>query len=924
MKKIYTLFVALFFANFAMAQVTLTGTSYTQNFDAIASGLPTGFSVTGTSSNTSLGTNSAFAAAAVDWNNTSTAGWRNSASADGLLSSSNSAAQSASTDRSLGVRQTGAFGDAGAALNFGIANTIGITGVNLSFKLQSLDVASTRTTTWVVQYGFGAAPASFTTATAVGTLTTGASSFSNNTITVNFGTTLDNSASPVWIRVRAATASTGTGNRATTGFDDFALSYTNNGLPACVSPTTLPSALVFSSITTNGLQGSFAAGTANGYVVIRSTSATLSATPTDGVDYSLGDIIGGGTVVSESAATNFIDNGLTQNTTYYYHVYAYNNSGCSGGPAYVSAANSLINSATTLTAPACAIPINPPGVAVVSTVTNTGLSGSYGASADADSYLVLITESASPGFTPADGTVYTVGQALGSGTVIKYGTGLTFSATGLTQNTLYYIYIFAFNNANCVGGPLYNTVISTTNATTTNTTTGGPAGYYNAAAGLTCANLKTALRDIITTGNTARTYGALWTEYLTSDIKPREVGPGTSTNVIWDIYSDIPGANNDPYNFTPGTQQDAGGAASSEGILYNREHSVPQNWFNGDTGIPGATTDYHHIFPTDKFVNNERSNFIYGKVTNPTNTYLNGSKKGPANGYGLTGIAFEPIDAYKGDVARAFLYFVTRYQNNMPTYPASTSSTNNGAQAFDASTYPSVDINYLSMMIAWHNVDPVSAKEIARNDAAQVFQGNRNPYIDNPSFVSSVWNNTCGITLLSAEFLKFIGLLQNDAVQLQWQIAENVQTDYFVIEKSNDGVLFSYLTTIQPNNTNVYSYKDAFLNKGVAYYRIKRISITGAVTYSKVIKMITTNSGEQLKVFPNPAQNVVNIQLPTTINNQIYITISTVTGNTVWSSQQKVNGNVLSLPVTNFAAGQYLITVALPNGNYRTKVVVMP
>jgi endonuclease I len=923
MKKIFTLFIALLVTVFAMAQVTLTGTSYTQNFDAIASGIPSGFSVTGVSTPTALGANSTFTTTATDWNNTAS-GWRNSASADGLVSNSNSAAQTASADRSVSVRQSGSFGDAGAALNFNIANTIGITGVSLNFKLQSLDAASARTTTWVVQYGFGVAPTTFTNATAIGTLTTGASSFTNNTITVNFGAALDNSATPVWIRVRAATVTTGAGTRATTGVDDFTLSYTNNGLPACIAPTTLPSALLFSNITTNSLQGSFAAGIANGYVVIRSTSASLSATPVDGVDYSLGDIIGAGMVVSESAATNFLDNGLLQNTIYYYHVYAYNNNGCSGGPVYVSAANSLINSVTTLTAPVCANPVNPPGVAVVSTITNTGLSGSYSASADADSYLVLISENPSIGFAPVDATTYTVGQTLGNGTVIKYGTGLTFSTTGLAQNTLYYIYIFAFNNANCVGGPLYNTVISTTNATTTNTTTGGPAGYYNAATGLTCASLKTALRDIITTGNTPQTYNALWTEYLSSDIKPREVGPGTSANVIWDIYSDIQGVSNDPYNFTPGTQQDGGGAANSEGILYNREHSVPQSWFNGNTGTPGATTDYHHIFPTDKFVNAERGSFIYGKVTSPTNTYLNGSKKGPANGYGLSGTVFEPIDAYKGDVARAFLYFVTRYQNNMSTYPASTSSTNSGAQAFDASTYPSVDINYLSMMIAWHNVDPVSAKEIARNDAAQVFQGNRNPYIDNPSFVSSVWNNTCGITLLSAEFLKFIGLLQNDAVQLQWQIAENIQTDYFVIEKSNDGVLFSYLTTIQPNTTNLYSYKDAFSNKGVAYYRIKRISITGAITYSKVIKMITTNTGEQIKVFPNPAQDVLNIQLPTTINNQIFITISTVTGNTVWSSQQKVNGNVLSLPVANLAAGQYVITVALPTGNYRAKVVVMP
>ncbi|MBL7730645.1 MAG: endonuclease, partial [Chitinophagaceae bacterium] len=129
-----------------------------------------------------------------------------------------------------------------------------------------------------------------------------------------------------------------------------------------------------------------------------------------------------------------------------------------------------------------------------------------------------------------------------------------------------------------------------------------PPGYYAAAAGLNCAALKTALRDIITTGMTPKTYGDLWTQYLLSDVKPREVGPGTSPLVIWDIYSDNPtGA--DPYNFTPGPvssggQQDNGTAVSGEGQLYNREHSIPQSWFGASAspGSIGPESDYFHIF----------------------------------------------------------------------------------------------------------------------------------------------------------------------------------------------------------------------------------------------------------------------------------------------------------------------------------------
>ncbi|MCU0449777.1 MAG: T9SS type A sorting domain-containing protein [Bernardetiaceae bacterium] len=106
-----------------------------------------------------------------------------------------------------------------------IANTTGRAGFQLSFKLQSLDNTSTRITTWRVDYGIGTAPTSFTDANALGTLTTGNSTFASNNITVNFGSALDNQSQNVWMRVVALTASTGSGTRATTGIDDLVLTW---------------------------------------------------------------------------------------------------------------------------------------------------------------------------------------------------------------------------------------------------------------------------------------------------------------------------------------------------------------------------------------------------------------------------------------------------------------------------------------------------------------------------------------------------------------------------------------------------------------------------------------------------------------------------------------------------------------------------
>src|SRR5699024_7184453 len=87
--------------------------------------------------------------------------------------------------------------------------------------------------------------------------------------------------------------------------------------------------------------------------------------------------------------------------------------------------------------------------------------------------------------------------------------------------------------------------------------------------------------------------------------------------------------------------------------------------------------DIHHIFPTDGYVNNRRGNYPFGEVNSPTYTSSNGSKVGP-NVYGFSGAysgtVFEPIDEFKGDIARAYFYMATRYENKIANW-ASASST---------------------------------------------------------------------------------------------------------------------------------------------------------------------------------------------------------------------------------------------------------
>ncbi|MFZ4929855.1 endonuclease [Chryseobacterium sp. Mn2064] len=255
-----------------------------------------------------------------------------------------------------------------------------------------------------------------------------------------------------------------------------------------------------------------------------------------------------------------------------------------------------------------------------------------------------------------------------------------------------------------------------------------PAGYYNAANGLSGAALKTALSTIITNGHQDKGYNGLWTAYKTTDIDRDYENDGS----ILDIYSEKPiGA--DPYKYTPGTNQC--GTYSTEGNCYNREHVIPQSFFNEASPM---VADIHFIRATDGKVNGMRSNYPYGKVGSATFTSKNGSKLGSSASSGYSGTVFEPIDEFKGDVARMIFYFVTRYQSKLSSFSS--------GNMLGSSTFPGLQTWELNVLLAWHNQDPVSPAEIKRNNASYTYQGNRNPFIDNPNYVNLIWGSGTGNT----------------------------------------------------------------------------------------------------------------------------------------------------------------------------------
>jgi endonuclease I len=275
-----------------------------------------------------------------------------------------------------------------------------------------------------------------------------------------------------------------------------------------------------------------------------------------------------------------------------------------------------------------------------------------------------------------------------------------------------------------------------------------PQGYYNTATG-TGLTLKTQLKKIIDNVNdglpsehlhTDQGYGALWTLFTRAAFRDNYYENDGS---LLDIYSENP-SGIDPYSYSSTSQQC--GQYSSEGDCYNREHLIPQSYFDS-YAIDPMKNDPFFVFPSDGKVNGDRSNFPFGKVGTATYTSQNGSKKGNGvnSGYaqGYTGTVFEPINEFKGDVARAFLYFATRYEDSMNNfYTTANASTCQAKNMFDGSTGRVFTNPFIDIIVKWHTDDPVSAKEIAaNNDIYYNHQNNRNPYIDHPEYVGVIWNS---------------------------------------------------------------------------------------------------------------------------------------------------------------------------------------
>ena len=339
-----------------------------------------------------------------------------------------------------------------------------------------------------------------------------------------------------------------------------------------------------------------------------------------------------------------------------------------------------------------------------------------------------------------------------------------------------------------------------------------PPEYYNSATG-TGFPLKTQLYNKISPHTTLVFGSGLWSLFQTSDVRP--------DGYVWEIYSNC--------NFVFGTvanggQQDDGTLGTAECQRFNKEHTFPKSWFGGQ--VYPMYSDAFIVMPSDKKDNNSRGNLAYATVSSSvTNPIGNGWKIGscvtPNYPYALQ--VFEPANQFKGDFARNYFYMATCYENQIGSWQTLDP---NGDTVLDGSNDKVFEQWYLDLLYSWHIADPVSQKEIDRNDAVYAAQGNRNPFIDHPEYVYQIWGSFLNTETFNQ--LNAVSVYPNPSSNII-NISTDLTLDEIDIITINGQVLQQIKNPAFENN----NYTISNLPKG--FYFLKLSSDTNSITKKVLI-----------------------------------------------------------------------------------------
>lgn len=253
-----------------------------------------------------------------------------------------------------------------------------------------------------------------------------------------------------------------------------------------------------------------------------------------------------------------------------------------------------------------------------------------------------------------------------------------------------------------------------------------PANYY-AQAYQTGAVLRTALHNTIKAGHTPSQYSA-----TTEQLKLTDQDPANPNNVIL-IYSRRSELKTNYITTGIGT------------AAWNKEHLWP-NSLGIDAVVP-MYSDLFNLRPADVDVNATRGNLWFDESSVAEGRIVPGDGEAPLTSRDSN--SWEPPAIVKGDIARSCFYMDVRYEGD----PGETNLqlSDNLGLITGTSTY----MGKLTTLLLWHLWDPVSPEERQRNDSVFAKQKNRNPFIDNPAWVTQVYGDPLELKLIRVNAIQW-------------------------------------------------------------------------------------------------------------------------------------------------------------------------
>lgn len=655
-------------------------------------------------------------------------------------------------------------------------------------------------------------------------------------------------------------------------------------LPPCATPSAQPTSLTLTPANTS-IAGTFTGVIdADDYLIIRSSSNTLSASPVDNTDYNAGDNFGGGIVIANSTNTSFLTTGLTANTQYYFYIFAANKN-CSGGTKYFLPA--LTGNITTTNA-----------------ITNNYYFGTLHSHSDYSD-----GNKDNPGFTPADDYAYAKNS-------------LCMDFLGISEHNHY-----SGGDPGNLLAP-YHSGITQANTFTTNNP--GFLALYGMEWGTISGG-----GHVLVYGNGMddlwgwESGSGVWGAANNYDVYVPKSGYTGSTglfktindNAATNTFGSLAHPNLTDFNNIAGTAYDV---VADNAITATTVESGPSSSTNTTYSAPGSSMGYlfyyqmllakgYHLGPT---IDHDNHYTTFGRTTYSRTAVI---APGPTLTKASMMTAMRNMNFYATQDCDSKVDFSinTRIMGNIFT---DRFAPNIAVTLTDATTSTATAVIRVMYGVPGSGVLPVkidsvigSTLNFTDNNLANNTTGYYYIDITNGSsriVTSPIWYTRNDGLVLPVKLSSFVVQKTDNAVKISWSTEQETNSSHFVVERSVDGRTWNSIAIVNAagnSSTRInYSIYDNAPVKGINYYRLKQVDKDAKYDYS-VTRTALFSTKYAVEVAPNPAKDVVNIYLAKTTNQPATIQLLNAAGKIVYnvsSAQSHVQINT-----SGFGKGLYFVKV---------------